>query len=91
MNLRRGKRGPWISCARYPKCRGRAAWTKLDDELKKKLESDLDAHEAAHPVEPIKTIGGEVVGDEYTPQKTVGDAPELETTDEADDSDDSNV
>jgi DNA topoisomerase-1 len=85
MNLRRGKRGPWISCARYPKCRGRAAWTKLDDELKKKLEADLEQHEKAHPVEPIKTIGGEVVGDEYTPQKTVGDAPELESTSDEDD------
>ena len=29
MNLRDGKRGPWLGCQKFPKCRGRAAFGKL--------------------------------------------------------------
>ncbi|MCD4824167.1 MAG: type I DNA topoisomerase [Phycisphaerae bacterium] len=68
MNLRRSKRGPWLSCSRYPKCRGRAAWKGLDEETQKKLELDLMNHENANPQPRIKNLQGQDVGDEYTPQ-----------------------
>jgi DNA topoisomerase-1 len=31
LNLRRSKRGPWLGCSKYPKCRGRVAWKTLSD------------------------------------------------------------
>ncbi len=30
LNLRMGKRGPWLGCSAFPKCRGRGKWTALD-------------------------------------------------------------
>ncbi|MCE2727848.1 MAG: DNA topoisomerase [Planctomycetaceae bacterium] len=31
MNLRDGKRGPWLGCRAFPKCRGREGFTKLPE------------------------------------------------------------
>ena len=39
--LRGGKRGPWLGCSKYPKCRGRAAMTKLSPEDAKQVEALL--------------------------------------------------
>src|SRR5947209_12746835 len=39
--LRGGKRGPWLGCSKYPKCRGRAAMTKLSPEDLKQVEALL--------------------------------------------------
>ncbi|NDC53208.1 MAG: hypothetical protein EBZ74_02695 [Planctomycetia bacterium] len=44
MNLRDGKRGPWLGCRAFPKCRGREAFAKLSDARKKELERQLEAH-----------------------------------------------
>ncbi len=41
LNLREGKRGPWLGCSRFPKCRGREQWTKVDEATKKRLEKAL--------------------------------------------------
>ncbi len=49
LNLRRGKRGPWLGCSRFPKCRGRMPWAALDDAQKKSLEKELTTHERQHP------------------------------------------
>ncbi|MCX7429917.1 MAG: topoisomerase DNA-binding C4 zinc finger domain-containing protein [Planctomycetia bacterium] len=43
MNLRDGKRGPWLGCRAFPKCRGREAFTKLPEPRQKELERDLAA------------------------------------------------
>jgi DNA topoisomerase-1 len=43
MNLRDGKRGPWLGCRAFPKCRGREAFTKLPEPRQKELEQDLAA------------------------------------------------
>ncbi|MDX1564443.1 MAG: type I DNA topoisomerase [Phycisphaeraceae bacterium] len=69
LNMRSSKRGPWLSCSKFPKCRGRQGWAKLDEETKKKLSKALEAHEKANPVEKIKFIDGTVVGDDYKPQE----------------------
>ncbi|CAN5348630.1 type I DNA topoisomerase [soil metagenome] len=37
--LRDGKRGPWLGCSKYPKCRGRMAMAKLSPEDKKQIEA----------------------------------------------------
>jgi DNA topoisomerase-1 len=43
MNLREGKRGPWLGCRAFPKCRGREAFTKLPEPRQKELERELAA------------------------------------------------
>jgi DNA topoisomerase-1 len=49
LNLRNGKRGPWLGCSKFPKCRGRGKWSELDDDLREKFEKELAAHETANP------------------------------------------
>ncbi|MCG8619124.1 MAG: topoisomerase DNA-binding C4 zinc finger domain-containing protein, partial [Desulfobacterales bacterium] len=63
MNLRRSKRGPWLSCNRFPKCRGRVGWKSLDEDEQKKWELALMNHEKANPVKQIKTLDGRVITD----------------------------
>ncbi|MEE8131218.1 MAG: topoisomerase DNA-binding C4 zinc finger domain-containing protein, partial [Vicinamibacterales bacterium] len=58
MNLRRGKRGPWLGCSTFPKCRGRSGWTKLDEAVRKKLEAELDAFEKQNKPAVITTMDG---------------------------------
>ncbi|RLS33470.1 MAG: hypothetical protein DWH79_07150 [Planctomycetota bacterium] len=41
MNLREGKRGPWLGCQAFPKCRGREAFTKLPETRQKELVKAL--------------------------------------------------
>jgi len=61
--LRNGVRGPWLSCARYPKCRGRGKWTELSDEVKAKWEAALKEHEKKHPIPIIRTMDGKPLTD----------------------------
>ncbi len=58
LNLRRGGRGPWLSCSAFPKCRGRLAWKALKGQQRKKLEADLAEHERAHPQPVVCTLAG---------------------------------
>ena len=68
LNLRRGERGPWLSCSKFPKCRGRLGWASLDEVLKTKWEKALMEHEKAHPQAPIRKLDGTPVGGAYKPQ-----------------------
>jgi DNA topoisomerase-1 len=43
-NLRTGKRGPWLGCSGFPKCRGRADWKKLPEPKQKALLAALEKH-----------------------------------------------
>jgi DNA topoisomerase I len=61
MNLRRGKRGPWLGCSTFPKCKGRLPWTKLEEPVQKRLEKALEQHEKANPQIVIKTLDGKVI------------------------------
>ena len=82
LNLRSGKRGPWLSCSNFPKCRGRGQWSKLPEEDRKKWELALANHEKANPQPVIKDIHGKPVGDEYKP--TVAGAEDDASPDEND-------
>ncbi len=44
MNLRDGKRGAWLGCSRFPKCRGRESFAKLPEDKQKELQTALDKH-----------------------------------------------
>lgn len=68
LNLRRGARGPWLSCSAFPKCRGRLGWSPLKKEIKEKWERALKAHEAAHPQPIIKDLQGNPVGEAHRPR-----------------------
>lgn len=58
LNLRRGKRGPWLGCSTFPKCRGRQAWSSIDPDVQKTLEVALEAHERKNPVPVITRRDG---------------------------------
>ena len=68
LNLRRGKRGPWLSCSKYPKCRGRLGWKTVEDAQRKRLERQLAEHEKANPQPVITTLDGTPVEAEHTPR-----------------------
>lgn len=61
LNLRRGKRGPWLGCSRFPKCRGRMAWNSVEEGEREALEKALEAHEKANPVPQITRMDGTVI------------------------------
>ena len=44
MNLREGKKGPWLGCRAFPKCRGREAFGKLPEPRQKALTAALAEH-----------------------------------------------
>ena len=84
--LRSGKRGPWLSCSTYPKCRGRESWTKLSEPDQKKWELALLNHEKQHPVTTIKLLDGRPVPENYKPRIEGADTGE-QSLDDADTSD----
>lgn len=63
LNLRGGAKGPWLSCSRFPKCRGRGKWAELEEKVKAGLEKQLNQHETEHPVAVIRTMGGKALTD----------------------------
>ena len=68
LNLRRGARGPWLGCSRFPKCTGRLGWSLLEDKIKAKLDKILEEHEKIHPQAVICKIDGNPVGEAYRPR-----------------------
>jgi DNA topoisomerase-1 len=49
LNLRRGKRGPWLGCSKFPKCRGRMPWKSVEEDTQALLVAELEEHEKANP------------------------------------------
>ena len=68
LNLRRGARGPWLSCSKFPKCRGKLGWVSLEEKVKATWENELERHEKENPQLTIRKLGGDPVGDDYKPQ-----------------------
>ncbi|HWR00370.1 MAG TPA: type I DNA topoisomerase [Chlorobaculum sp.] len=56
--LRTGKRGPWLGCSKFPKCRGRQSWTAVEKEVREHWESVIRDHLAAHPNVTITMVDG---------------------------------
>jgi DNA topoisomerase-1 len=67
MNLRGGKRGPWLGCRAFPKCRGREAFTKLPEARQKELERELNAHSQGHTKLELTRRDGVTPVEEGTP------------------------
>ena len=66
LNLRDGKRGPWLGCSGFPKCRGRESFAKLEEPVREALEKDLKKHLKANPMPVITTMDGTPI-EEGTP------------------------
>jgi DNA topoisomerase-1 len=76
LNLRRGSRGPWLSCSRFPKCRGRQSWGALEKKSKVTWEKALAEYEKTHPQTIIRKIDGTPLGENYQPERRNGDQNE---------------
>ena len=67
MNLRDGKRGPWLGCQKFPKCRGRAAFGKLPEAVQKDLTRQLETHLSGHETIRLTRRDGTTPVSEGTP------------------------
>ncbi|MFK7788107.1 MAG: DNA topoisomerase, partial [Phycisphaeraceae bacterium] len=67
--VRDSKRGLWLSCSRFPKCRGRAAFNKLEEDKQAELNKAWAIHLEENPLPDIRTTNGRVLqdGDDYVP------------------------
>jgi DNA topoisomerase-1 len=85
MNLRRGARGPWLSCSKFPKCRGRIGWSTLEESNRNVLETALQAHEKLNPQAMLRKTDGTAVTEGYKPQplSARGETADQEDTGEA--------
>ncbi len=63
--LRDSKRGLWLSCSKYPKCRGRGNFAALEAEKQKQYETAWQQHLKDNPVPVVRNTEGRVVGDDY--------------------------
>jgi DNA topoisomerase I len=61
LSLRTGKRGPWLGCSAFPKCRGRETWSKIDEAVREKLVKALEVHEKKHPRVIITSLDGKPI------------------------------
>jgi len=61
MNLRRGKRGPWLGCSKFPKCKGRMGWNKLEASTQERLTKALEAHEVGNPQVIVCDLKGQPI------------------------------
>ena len=64
--LRDSKRGLWLSCSNFPKCRGRLAWKEVDEAKQTELEAAYQKHLAENPVPELRTSDGHVIGEDET-------------------------
>ena len=67
LNLREGKRGPWLGCGAFPKCRGRASFGKLPEKEQKDLERQLAEHLRGHERIRLTRRDGATPVEEGTP------------------------
>jgi DNA topoisomerase-1 len=63
LNLREGKRGPWLGCSKFPKCRGREAWSKVEASKREALEKALAEHMTHHPPLVVTRLDGTPVAE----------------------------
>jgi len=77
LNMRDSKRGYWLSCSKFPKCRGRGTWSTIPEDQQKSLTKAWEAHVAENPLPVVKTADGDVIGDDYIPM-LLGQEPDSE-------------
>ena len=60
-NVRDGKRGPWLGCSGFPKCRGRADWKALGEAKQKELLAALTKHAAENAPGELRRRDGRLI------------------------------
>jgi len=65
--LRTGKRGPWLGCSTFPKCKGRGGWAKLEEGVKGRWGRSLEAWEADNQPAELLTIAGDRIEEGFRP------------------------
>lgn len=76
LNMRDSKRGFWLSCSKFPKCRGRTGWKSVEEDKQKVLEEAWKKHVEENPVPDITNTQGIVIGDEYIPNIQTAESTE---------------
>ena len=77
LNMRDSKRGFWLSCSKFPKCRGRLGWSTVDEEKQKELGKAWEQHVKDNPLPVVRTVAGAVIGEDYVPH-VIGEESEEE-------------
>ena len=67
LNLRDGKRGPWLGCSKFPKCRGRGAFAKLSEKEQKDLRKQLADHMKSQQTLVLTRRDGQTQVEDGTP------------------------
>ncbi|MEM6749685.1 MAG: type I DNA topoisomerase [Planctomycetota bacterium] len=66
--VRDSKRGLWLSCSRFPKCRGRVGFSKLEEDKQAEIETKWKQWLKDHPVPELRTSDGVVLTEDgYLP------------------------
>jgi DNA topoisomerase-1 len=71
--LRRGKRGPWLGCSAFPKCKGRGAWAKFEDKVKSRWCELLETWESDNRPAVLLTVDGDQIEEGFQPVVLGGD------------------
>ncbi len=83
--LRTGKRGPWLGCSTFPKCKGRGGWAKLEDEIKERWSAELASWETANRPPDLFTVDGDKIEEGFEPMVLGDDDGEDDSGGESDD------
>ena len=76
LNVRDSKRGFWLSCSAFPKCRGRGKLSDMTEEQIKDMEVKWAQHCKDNPQPDIKTADGTILKDDtYIPRIVGEDTP----------------
>lgn len=73
--VRDSKRGLWMSCSRFPKCRGRVGFGKLDEDVQADLEKKWKKHLKENPIPEVRTASGHVIREDEEYHPIVAGAP----------------
>ncbi|MEX0887041.1 MAG: type I DNA topoisomerase [Phycisphaeraceae bacterium] len=75
--MRDSKRGFWLSCSKFPKCRGRLGWAKVEEEKQQELEKAWTSHIKENPMPTLQRVDGREVQEGevpvYEPQNEQGE------------------
>ncbi|QDU34639.1 DNA topoisomerase 1 [Poriferisphaera corsica] len=76
LNVRDSKRGFWLSCSAFPKCRGRGKLSDLTEDQVKDMEEKWAKHVADNPQPNIKTAEGITLTDDTYVPRVMGEDSE---------------
>ncbi|MFB3892696.1 MAG: DNA topoisomerase [Phycisphaerae bacterium] len=67
LNLRRSRRGHWLACSKFPKCRARVPWADVPEDKQREYTRLLEQHEQANPVPTLHRMDGTQITGGFNP------------------------